>query len=459
MNFIHQPYQPGETIAAIATPPGEGGVAMIRISGNNAIKVASKIFSGPVSTYKSHTAHYGQIFNAEGHVVDNVLLLVMLGKRSYTGEDTVEIHCHGGSLITRRILEIVLHAGARAALPGEFTLKAFMNGKIDLAQAEAVQELICAKNERAVDAAGVQLQGSLSQKISSYQQQLTLIAAILEAWVDFPEEGLEFASMEEICSDLEKVQKEMKQLEATFHDGKILHDGISLCLIGTPNVGKSSLMNALLDKDRAIVSPIPGTTRDILEDHFRLNGLNIRLMDTAGIHLTDEIVEQEGIRRSKSAMLESDLILLVLDASKGIGEEDHRLMTQVPPQKTIVIWNKMDLNLNGEICKLSFPHLAFTSAKQKTGLVDLRKKIDEVIWKKGPPSKEEVLISNIRHKEALSQAIQACENVVQGLRGGVSPEFLSFEMRTSLNELGKIIGTNITEDILSAIFSKFCIGK
>lgn len=457
MEFIHQPYEPGETIAAVATPPGEGGVAIIRISGKRALDVAAKVFSGPIHSYKTHTAHYGKIHNAKGEHVDDVLVLVMLGKRSYTGEDTVEIYCHGGSLITRRVLEVVLHAGARAARPGEFTFKAYMNGKIDLAQAEAVQELISAKNEHALDAAENQLKGALSQKVLQFQQDLTTTAAILEAWVDFPEEGLEFATMEDVCADLQKVQKKMQHLVDTFHNGKILHDGLTLCLIGCPNVGKSSLMNALLDKDRAIVSHIPGTTRDVLEDQMRLNGLNLRLMDTAGIRKTDEVIEQEGIRRSREAMSQADLILLVLDASKGLVDEDKWLMELVPPAKTIIVWNKTDLphNLPG----ISFPHVTSISAKQKLGIDDLRKKIDQVIWEKGPPAKDEILITNVRHKEALMQSIEACQRLVDGLRTDVSPEFLSMDMRQCLTELGKIIGTNITEDILSAIFSKFCIGK
>lgn len=459
MEFVHhQPYQPGETIAAIATPPGEGGVAIIRISGNESLGVAEKVFSGPVRDYKSHTAHYGQVINNAGERVDDVLLFVMLGRRSYTGEDTVEIHCHGGSLITRRVLEVVLLAGARAAKPGEFTFKAFMNSKLDLAQAEAVQELICAKNERALDAAENQLKGALSQKISAFQKELTVIAAILEAWVDFPEEGLEFASMEDICADLERIRFQIQELIATFHDGKIIHEGISLCLIGCPNAGKSSLMNALLDKDRAIVSHIPGTTRDILEDNIRLNGLNFRLIDTAGIRQSEESIEQEGIRRSKEAMSQADLILLVLDATKGIGEEENWLLMRVPPVKTIVVWNKTDLPYKS-LQDVAFPHTVRISAKEKIGLDQLRKQIDEVIWQHGPPSREEVLITNVRHKEALVQAAESCQAIVEGLHTDVSPEFLALDMRQCLSALGSIMGANITEDILSAIFSKFCIGK
>lgn len=458
MEFIHQPYFPGKTIAAIATPPGEGGVAIIRISGDQALEIANKVFSGDVFAYRTHTAHYGQVIDAQGEPVDQVLLLVMLGKRSYTGEDTVEIHCHGGSLITRRVLEVVLAAGACAALPGEFTFKAFINGKIDLTQAEAVQELISAKNEKALDAASNQLQGALSNKIRSYQNSVTQIAAILEAWVDFPEEGLEFASMEEIVQDLEQIRLEMEQLVRTFHNGKILHDGLSVCLVGCPNVGKSSLMNALLDKNRAIVSAIPGTTRDVLEDYMRLNGLHFKLSDTAGIRDTYESIEMEGIKRSRDTMAQADVILLVLDAHKGLEEEDKQLIKEVPKAKTLVVWNKKDLPC-AELPPLDFPAVVHVSAKNKQGLKQLHDAIDAIIWQQGPPSKEEIVITNVRHKEALVNSIEAAYRVQKGLQQGVSPEFLTMDMRLCLQELGKVIGINITEDILSAIFSKFCIGK
>lgn len=458
MEFVHQSYYPGETIAAIATPPGEGGVAIIRISGDQALEVGAKIFSGPIHQYRSHTAHFGEIRNHEGEHVDDVLLLVMLGSRSYTGETTVEIHCHGGSLITRRVLETVLMAGARAAKPGEFTFRAFLNGKMDLAQAEAVQSLIGAKNERALDAAEYQLRGALSQSIGQFQHQLTQIAAILEAWVDFPEEGLEFATMDELYEDLEEICEMMEKLVSTFHNGKILHDGLSLCLVGCPNVGKSSLMNALLDKDRAIVSPTPGTTRDVLEDHLRLNGLHFKVSDTAGIRETEEDIEQEGIRRSKQALQQADLVLLVLDAHRGLSVEDQQLLALVPSSKTIVIWNKVDLP-HAQLPKLDFPFVVHLSAKERAGLEELHQAIDCLIWQEGPPSKEEILITNIRHKEALAAAIESARRVQQGLRQGVSPEFLTIDMRQTLLELGKVLGVNISEDILSAIFSKFCIGK
>lgn len=458
MEFTQQLYCPGETIAAVATPPGEGGVAIIRISGKDALAVASKVFTGPVHTYPTHTVHYGKILNEAKEFVDDVLLIPFIGNRSFTGEDTIEIHCHGGAILTRRVLDLILRSGARAALPGEFSFRAFINGKIDLAQAEAIQELIGAKNERALDAAGAQLQGRLSACISAFQSQLTEVAAVLEAWVDFPDEGLEFATMDELCQTLEEAQSAMQHLADTFHEGRIIHEGIALCLAGAPNVGKSSLMNALLDRERAIVSHVAGTTRDVLEDHLRLNGLNCRIIDTAGIRESEEIVEKEGIRRTRESMKNADLILLVLDAHRGLDSFEQQLLMESDPKKTVGIWNKIDLE-HPPLPELPLAHVVTISAKEKTGLETLRKMIDKVIWQEGPPSREEALITNIRHKESLEQAIDFCGRVIEGLRTEVSPEFVAMDMRSCLSELGKVIGTNVGEDILSAIFSKFCIGK
>lgn len=456
--FVHQAYIPGETIAAIATPHGEGGVAIVRISGKEALDVGDRVFSGDVKSYQSHTAHFGQVVDSGGGAVDDALVLVMLGKRSYTGEDTVEIQCHGGSLITKRVLEVVLEAGARPARPGEFTFRAVMNGRIDLAQAEAVQELIHAKNDYALNAAQNQLEGRLSREVGSFQKELTEIAAILEAWVDFPEEGIEFATMEELCEQLQRLCERMERLSGTFHDGKIVHDGISMCLVGAPNVGKSSLMNALLERERAIVSDTPGTTRDVLEDQLRLNGLNFRLLDTAGIRETDGHIEMEGIRRTQEAIGSADLVLFVMDLSKGVGPNEKQLIGKLPRGKTIAIWNKNDLEHDGHP-ELDFPHVVSLSAKEKLGIEALHQAIDAVIWEHGPPAREEVVITSLRHKEALKGAIGSCQSVIKGLQSDVSPEFLSMDMRSSLASIGQIIGTNIGEDILSAIFSKFCIGK
>ncbi len=454
MHFSHRPYQKGETIAAIATAPGEGAVAIVRISGDLAIEVAKKVYSGSLDRYASHTLHFGRIIDQEGQTVDEVLIAVMRAPKSYTGEDTIEIQCHGGSLISRRVLSVVLEAGARAALPGEFTFKAYMNGKLDLAQAEAVQQLIAAKNDLAANAAGQQLSGALSLKVQALQRELVDIAAMLEAWVDFPEEGLEFAAISDVIATLEKTRTKILNLSSTFEDGKVLHEGLSLCLVGAPNVGKSSLMNALLGKERAIVTDVPGTTRDLLEAEMRLGGLHFKLLDTAGIRETTEVIEQEGIRRSIGAMQDADLILFVLDAHRGISEEEKLLMEKAPAEKTLLLWNKIDVS------NAAAPSGAVgVSAKTGEGLELLKSLLDQKIWRSGPPSKEEVVITSARHKQALDQAAEALSELIQGLRSGTSPEFLSSDMRKALFELGTIIGLDITEDILSAIFSKFCVGK
>jgi tRNA modification GTPase len=458
MKFVHRPYQPGDTIAAIATPPGEGGIAVIRISGNEALSIAEKIFSGPIRSYKTHTAHFGKVINSYGQVIDEALALVMLAPKSYTGEDTIEIHCHGGNLISQRVLETILNAGARAAQPGEFTFKAFINGKLDLAQAEAVQGLIAAKNDLSLQISEQQLQGRLSKLIRIFQKKLIDIAAILEAWVDFPEEDLEFASMDEVVSALNEILHQMQHLATTFHNGKIINHGISLCLVGPPNVGKSSLMNALLGKERAIVTNIPGTTRDLIEEEMRLGDLNFRLIDTAGIHDTEEIIEREGIRRSREAMQQADLILLVLDSTRGLCPESEILISKAPKEKTLLIWNKMDLP-GATPTPAGFTNFAYISAKEGTGLDALRKQIDRLIWDHGPPNKEEVVITTVRHYQALTNAIVPLQTVIDGLKTNTSPEFVCSDLRKVLSELGMIIGTNITEDILSAIFSKFCVGK
>jgi tRNA modification GTPase len=454
MHFVHRTYQPGDTIAALATPAGEGAIAVIRISGAKAFDVAQEIFLGPVRAYQTHTAHYGKIVGKTGETIDSVLLLVMKGPRSYTGEDTVEISCHGGSLIVRRLLERIFEAGARPAQPGEFSLQAFLNGKIDLAQAEAVQQLIASKSEIALENAEKQLSGDLSKKIGSFQKELTDVAAILEAWVDFPEEGLEFARFDDLIERLKEINREIEKLVSTFHEGRMLHEGLSLCLLGAPNVGKSSLMNALLGKERAIVTEIAGTTRDVLEEDLRLSGLHFRLIDTAGVRETAEIVEQEGIRRTKRAMMEADLILLLLDASRPLQKEDWELLETAPKKKTIVLWNKIDLGQPLE--EIVGVHI---SAKKRIGLELLREAIDRLIWRSGPPSKDEVAITKLRHKQALEQAITSLQMVIEGLTRRVSAEFVASDMRNALNELGMIIGTNVTEDILSSIFSQFCLGK
>jgi tRNA modification GTPase len=452
-----QQYQKGSTIAAIATPAGTGAIAIVRISGPDAISIAAKIFSGPVASYPSHTIHTGHIAAADGSIIDQVLLLVFRAPRSYTGEESIEIHCHGGSLITQKILDRILEAGARPAMPGEFSFQAFINGKIDLAQAEAVQQLISSQSELARHFAAQQLDGALSSRISHFQQELTRIAAILEAWVDFPEEGLEFATIEDIIAQLNQIREQMIALVSTFHDGRTIHEGASLCLVGSPNVGKSSLLNALLGKNRAIVTDIPGTTRDSLEEDYRLGSMHFRLIDTAGICCTPDPIEQEGVRRSFAAMEGADLILLVLDASRPLSSQDRQLIDSLREKQAIVIWNKVDIAMPSETIQRE--PTVFLSAKEGQGIDSLKQAIDRMIWKNGPPSKGELVLSSTRHHQALTEAIAACEEVINGLEEGRSPELVSFDMLSCLVQLGSITGTNVSEDILSSIFSQFCVGK
>ena len=458
MEFIHQSYEQGKTVAAIATPIGEGGISVIRISGESTLNVANKVFSGDVFSYKTHTAHLGKIKDENGSTIDEALLLVMLGKKSFTGEDTVEIHCHGGRLVTQKVLDAIYKAGAMPALAGEFSFKAFMSGKIDLSQAEAIQELIAAKNTYAMKTAKDQLLGNLKTKVHSFQKDLVDAAAVLEAWVDYPEEGLEFLSTEEMLLGLSKTLNQMKLLSDTFHDGKILKGGISLCLVGLPNAGKSSLLNALLKKDRAIVTEIEGTTRDILEEDLMLDGLHFRLIDTAGIRDTDEIIEKEGIKRSQNAYKQADLILFVIDRQKGFCEQTLALSKELPKDKTIFVYNKSDCE-NLKDITTNHTYEVSISAITHSGLDKLKEAIFSLLWKSGSPPTQEVIITNSRHHSALLNAIENIEKVIEGLTQDLSPEFICIDIKEALKELGSISGTNITEDILSAIFSKFCVGK
>lgn len=448
VDFIHRPYEKGETIAAVATPPGEGGIAIIRICGDEALAVGDRVFSKKISSLPSHTVHHGFVLDGKERI-DEALVLVMRAPCTYTGEETVEIQCHGGHIAAGRVLDVVLKNGARPAQPGEFTFCAFMNGKLDLAQAEAVQELIGAQSEAGFAVAQNHLEGGLSKEVRAFQKEVTRIAAILEAWVDFPEEGLEFASQEEMLADLHALQQKIRHLLDTFDEGQKLTHGIALALIGPPNAGKSSLMNALLRKERAIVTPIAGTTRDLVQEEFLLDGTLFHLTDTAGIRETDEVIEQEGIRRSHEAKERADIILLVLDVTQEVVHFD------VNPEKTLLVWNKCDL----ESVQKELPFTSVrVSAKTGEGLSELKEALLAKVQKKKLTVKD-VLLTSRRHFVALQRAHEALERLSTGLQNALSPEFLNVDARAALKDLGEIIGTNVGEDILSEIFSTFCVGK
>ena len=445
------------TIAAVATPPGEGGVAIIRVSGSDALDIANRVFSKTIRDIPSHTAVYGKILNSEKEIIDHVLVLPMVSPRSYTGEDTVEIHCHGGRM-AQKVLDVIFLAGAQPAGPGEFTYRAFSNGKLDLTQAEAVQSLIGAQNDLALQAAKNQLEGTLSKTIQSFQHELAHTAAILEAWVDFPEEGLEFATTDEIVEQLKSTLEKMQNLHKTFHHGQKISEGLTLCLIGAPNVGKSSLMNALLKKDRAIVTSQAGTTRDTLDADLHIGSLHFRLTDTAGIRETTETIEQEGVKRSKAHAKTADCILFVLDTTRSLNADEKKLLDQVDPAKTIICWNKIDLQIEKNQM-LTFPYQVNLSAKTGLGLGTLETSLEKTVFAQGLPDKNQLILTQKRHFQALTRAITELEKLIAGLQTNISCEFLASDMRTVLLSLSQICGTDVTEDVLDAIFSTFCVGK
>lgn len=444
-----------ETIAAICTPPGNGGVAMIRISGPQAVEIGNKIFSKDLASIDSHKIAYGSFLDTQKQEVDQGLIVKMLAPASYTGEDVVELFCHGGHLITQKVLQCTIDAGAFFARPGEFTERAFLNQKMDLSQAEAVQSLIAAQNEYALKIASNQLEGGLSKKIKAMQKALIDQAAIIEAWVDFPEEGIEFSSMDEIITHLENTQQEMNLLITSYENAQVLKEGFTLCLIGRPNVGKSSLLNQLLKKERAIVTPIAGTTRDTIEETLMIEGMQYHIMDTAGIRKEAEEIEKEGIVRAKRAAQKADLILLVLDAQSSLTREDQELLNEIKDQKHLVVWNKIDLKDSVEsVAK----HEVKISAMKGDNIESLYQEIHQMMISSAH-YKDQVYLTERRHKEALVAAKEHLDQVISGLKTSSSPEWLTFDLKSALKKLSEVIGIDVTESILSSIFSKFCIGK
>jgi len=447
-----------DTIAAVATPPGVGGIAIIRVSGPQSIAIVNQWIQKDLYTQPSHTVSLMKIYGHEGELLDRALVIVMRAPRSFTGEDVVELHCHGGDLVARKLLDHLCRGGARPAGPGEFSLRAFLHNKIDLTQAEAIQDLIFAQNDSAIRIAHDQLSGKFSEHIENLQRKATELAAIFEAWIDFPEDDLGFCSFENAQAELESLKADIESLILSFHEGKMIQSGAVLGIFGAPNVGKSSLMNSLLRKDRAIVSDTPGTTRDIVEDLVQIRGMHYRILDTAGMRATEESIEKEGIRRSYEAMQQADLILVVADASQPNSEHLSSILQDAPHHKSMVVWNKMDIaTTTPPICNT---HTAVEiSAINGNGIERLCDAIDRMIWKQQTQHHHQAVVTNVRHKEALQEADHAIERALDGLSNDLSAEFIAMEMRAALQSLGSILGTNITEDILDTIFSRFCIGK
>lgn len=464
-----------ETIAAIATPPGAGGIGIIRISGPTAAAILSQLFNpkqsgaGSQTLPAPHRLIHGWIINPASRVVlDEVLAVFMPAPHSYTREDVVEIQCHGGSLVLQAILALILQQGARLARPGEFTKRAFINGRIDLTQAEAVIDLLEAKTTAGLSLAASQLQGKLFEQVAAVREQLVLLRGILEVAIDFPDDDHDILDHQTMLTNLrERVLGPVAKLLASAEQGKIYRDGISVVILGRPNVGKSSLLNTLLQEDRALVTPVPGTTRDTIEEYFQINGMPVRIIDTAGIRQHADAVEEMGIQRARAKLAAADLVLLVLDATAPPADEDLELLRNIRElnrkSRIILVMNKIDLREGStpdtypETAAL--PTIAI-SAKYHTGISELEKMIfSEMTSGSGPREPEMGCAPNLRHKNALEKAQTGCLRLESGLMDGLGPDLLAIEIQDCLDHLGEIVGITTTEDILDAIFERFCIGK
>jgi tRNA modification GTPase len=459
-----------DTIAAIATPLGEGGLAVIRISGPHALAIADRAFT-PAGTHSSkpsaavsHTIHYGKVQRA-GQQVDEVLCAVMRAPRTFTREDVVEITCHGGVLSTKTVFDTVLECGARAALPGEFTQRAFLNGRIDLAQAEAVADLIHARTELALSAANEQLAGKLSQRINQLRDELMLTLAHIEAHIDFPEEDIAPNTRTQLEGRMERGIAFMDELLRTANEGQILRRGIRAAIIGRPNAGKSSLLNQLLGHERAIVSHIAGTTRDTIEETANVRGIPVVFIDTAGLREAKDEIESEGIRRSRVSLERAELILHVLDASEPLHAEDEKLFGEFANKKRIVIRNKMDLphqlEFKSEIrnSKSEIVPVVDLCSKTGAGLDQLKDAIKSLVWSGSVTAEMAQVTINSRHQDALKRASGSLRLALDALRGDASLEFVALDLRQGIAAVGEIVGKTTTEDLLDAVFSQFCIGK
>ncbi|MFA6468774.1 MAG: tRNA uridine-5-carboxymethylaminomethyl(34) synthesis GTPase MnmE [Bacteroidota bacterium] len=455
-----------DTIAAIATPVGIGGISVIRISGNNAFSAADVIFHGPLSAIKaqSHTVHYGTIVDpVSRETIDTVLISIFRNPSSFTGEDVVEISSHGGYFVSQKILSLLYRIGVRPAEPGEFTLRAFLNGKLDLTQAEAVADIIHSKAEKSHKASVDQLSGKLSGAVQQLREEILTICSLLELELDFSQEGIELTEKKTLVEKLSAIQNTIHMLISSYQEGKIIKEGIKVALIGRPNSGKSSLLNVLLQEERAIVSDIPGTTRDTIEENILLEGVEFIFHDTAGLRESTDVIELEGIRRTTKVIDASDVILLLIDGSVGETEahiEDFNSIAMEYNGKKSILWvfNKFDIK-NESYSVLNIESSIWISCKTHEGIHNLKKRLVEISIPHHDPSSSSVTITNIRHKEALERSLASLDAAKSSLNNGLGGDFASVDLRAALNYLGEIIGLTTPEDILNNIFSKFCIGK
>jgi len=456
----------GDTIAAISTPLGPGGIGIVRISGPQALAVAQRLFRRKEgkAPLLSHRFYLGEIFHpADSRVLDEVLLVYMERPKTYTREDVVEIQCHSGVLVLQEILQAVLTCGARLAEPGEFTKRAFLNGRLDLTQAEAVIDLIQAKTRRSLDMANRQRSGRLSKEVRSAQEEILNLLTVLDAAIDFPDEDLPEISREEIGRLIQEAQRDLDELLGTYAEGKLYREGLAVVIVGRPNVGKSSLLNSLLKEERAIVTSIPGTTRDVIEETLSLAGIPLRLMDTAGLRPAQDAIEEEGVRRTRERLAQADLVLWVVDGSESLQTEDLDILSQIRGKKTVVVVNKNDLPLAfpSEDLREKIPEapLISISCLHRSGMEDLREALGRVVLEGKSESPSEVILSNLRHKQAIQEARDALTQALDGLAKGFPPECIALDLQDAQTALGEIVGSHTPDDILERIFNQFCIGK
>lgn len=468
-----------ETIAAIATALSDSGIGIVRISGENAIYIIDNIFRSAagrriLTKVQSHTIHYGYIVDSNENVIDEVMVAVMKAPRSYTTEDTVEINCHGGVLVMQKVLEAVLHAGARLAQPGEFTKRAFLNGRIDLSRAEAVIDVIHSQNEYALSSSVSQLKGQLSNKIHTLREDILYQIAFIESALDDPEHISLDGYPEQLAGKVTGFEKEIEKLLATADNGRLIKEGISTVIVGKPNAGKSSLLNMLLGEDRAIVTEIAGTTRDALHETINLHGISLNMIDTAGIHETQDVVEKIGVERAKKYAMDADLILYVVDASGNIDEDDQNIIFLLDGKKAIILLNKSDLenkiteeslkeNLAKGLKHSEDIRILRTStidpSSENSGMDELEETIRNMFFEGELKHNNELVVTNLRHKEALQDALNSLKLVERSIEDGMPEDFYSIDLTSAYASLGKIIGEEVDEDVVNEIFSKFCMGK
>lgn len=468
-----------DTIAAIATALSDSGIGIIRISGDDAIYIVDSIFRSPsgkriLTKVQSHTVHYGYIVDKEENVIDEVMVVVMKAPKSYTTEDTVEINCHGGVLVVQKVLQSVLENGARIAEPGEFTKRAFLNGRIDLSRAEAVIDVIHSQNEYALSSSVSQLKGRLSDKIHKLREDILYQIAFIESALDDPEHISLDGYPEQLATKVTYFQQEIAKLLATADNGRLIKEGISTVIVGKPNAGKSSLLNMLLGEDRAIVTEIAGTTRDALHETINLHGISLNMIDTAGIHETQDVVEKIGVERAKKYAMDADLILYVVDASGNIDEDDQNIISLLDDKKAIILLNKSDLEnkITEEILKENLAkrlkhsediRILRTStidpSSENSGMEELEETIRNMFFEGELKHNNELVVTNLRHKEALQDALHSLQLVERSIEDGMPEDFYSIDLTSAYASLGKIIGEEVDEDVVNEIFSKFCMGK